>query len=413
MIAIAAVVSEHLEEARFLWTQRRRAVHAPNYSRRQFTDLDQRLEAHIDGLRVAEAGGWDAAVELLESPQPHDFFPVAVLAIEAVDGRLVQIVERAEEMPAALPALISALGWVRPKCLGGQVKPLLEAASPVRQYLGIAACAVHRRDPGLPLEHALSSGVPAVRCRALRSAGELGRLDLLPMVLNGLGDDLLAARFYAARSAVLLGHRGKALEALIGGAFETGPHQLACLGLSLQSAGMERGHEVLRQLGEVPDANRLRILGSGFLGSVRYVPWLIEQMSRPVLARVAGEAFVNITGADFNLGQLAQPPPADFEDGPTEDPADENVEVPEDVALPWPDAERVKLWWDQHRARFDPTARYLLGLPLGRDACADVLKGGFQRQRVMAAVHLALLNPGASLFNTSAPAWRQQKLLTQ
>jgi hypothetical protein len=36
---------------------------------------------------------------------------------------------------------------------------------------------------------------------------------------------------------------------------------------------------------------------------------------------------------------------------------------------------------------------------------------GMHRQRIVAARHLVLLQPGARLFNTAAPAWRQQRLL--
>jgi len=42
-----------------------------------------------------------------------------------------------------------------------------------------------------------------------------------------------------------------------------------------------------------------------------------------------------------------------------------------------------------------------------------VLRAGFQRQRVAAALHLSLLDPRAPLFATSAPAWRQRSWLDQ
>jgi hypothetical protein len=41
------------------------------------------------------------------------------------------------------------------------------------------------------------------------------------------------------------------------------------------------------------------------------------------------------------------------------------------------------------------------------------LKTGFQRQRIAAAEYLTLLAPGTPLFNTAAPAWRQQRLLAK
>jgi hypothetical protein len=51
-------------------------------------------------------------------------------------------------------------------------------------------------------------------------------------------------------------------------------------------------------------------------------------------------------------------------------------------------------------------------VPQGR-CCIDVLKNGYQRQRILAAHYLCLLDPGTPLFNTSAPAWRQQRLLAR
>jgi hypothetical protein len=43
----------------------------------------------------------------------------------------------------------------------------------------------------------------------------------------------------------------------------------------------------------------------------------------------------------------------------------------------------------------------------------NLLKNGFQRQRMAAAIYLCPLKPGTLLFNCAAPAWRQQRLLAQ
>ena len=183
------------------------AVRAPNYSPQQFADFDERLEAHIDGLRVAGEAGWKLAEDALEEEEPEAFFPAAVLAIEAADRRFDAILARAEEASAVAPGVISALGWVEPKFLGGRVKTLLNGSSPFQQMLGLAACALHRKDPGAVLDQSLASSTATVRSRALRTAGELARVDLLPSVVTALGDPKHEARYWAARSAVLLGNR--------------------------------------------------------------------------------------------------------------------------------------------------------------------------------------------------------------
>lgn len=410
---LTAVIAEHVEEAAFLWLQRTHAVHAPNYAPTQFADLDERLAAHLDGLRVADDDGWQCAAEALENEGPEDFFPAAVLALEATDGRFDDLLVRAQAAPQAVPGLMSALGWVEPTQLGGRVKSLLDSEAPLARKLGIAACALHRRDPGTVLDAALADAADSVRIRALRAAGELGRTDLLPRVLALLGEAKPELRFWAAWSAVLLGDRRHALDALRACALEPGPRQMRAFQLALQALDVGAGHELLSECADLPSAARLRIVGTGFVGDARYAPWLIEQMVQPATARIAAEAFVGITGVDFNLEQMEVPPPDDFEDGPSEDPDDENVDLPEDVALPWPDVERVRRWWQANASRFTPGVRCFLGQPVSGAACVQTLREGFQRRRVAAALHRSLLEPGMPLFATSAPAWRQQRWLDQ
>ncbi|MGJ7571615.1 TIGR02270 family protein [Variovorax sp. RB2P76] len=408
---LPSVVAEHADEASFLWLQRASAVHAPNYSPQQFADLDERLAAHIDGLRVAGDEGWQHALALTDNEGPEDFFVAAVLDIEAVDGRFDDLVERAKDLPEVVPGLISALGWVEPKSLGGRVKALLEDASPLRQKLGVAACALHRRDPGAVLGQLLAGAPDSVRIRALRAAGELGRSDLLPQAQSLLGEVKPELRFWAAWAAVLLGDRVQALDVLAAFALKSGPRQPRAFQLALQAMELAPGHALLLDSAALPEAQRLRIIGSGFIGDARYVPWLVEQMAQPATARIAAEAFVSITGVDFNLAQMEVPPPDGFEDGPTDDPDDDNVELPEDIALPWPDIDKIRAWWQQNGARFAPGVRLFMGQPVSPDGCTGVLREGFQRQRVAAALHLALLDARAPLFATSAPAWRQQRWL--
>lgn len=407
------VVAEHAEEASFLWLQRASAVHAPNYDPAQFAGLDERLAAHIDGLRVAGEEGWHCAVQAMDNGCPEDFFPAAVLALEAADGRFENLLERAAGLPEAVPGLISACGWVEPAQVGARVKALLASKPPLARKLGIAACALHRRDPGAVLDAAIAQGADSVRIRALRAAGELGRTDLLPQALALLAEAKPELRFWAAWCGVLLGDRRHALDATRAFALEPGPRQLKAFRLALLAMDVEAGHALLATCASLPGAARLRIIGAGYVGDARYAPWLIEQMANPATARIAAEAFVNITGVDLNLEQMEVPPPEGFEDGPSEDPDDENVDLPEDVALSWPDVEKIRRWWPANESRFAPGARFFLGRPVTEASCVQVLREGFQRQRVAAALHRSLLQPGMPLFPTSAPAWRQRRWLEQ
>ena len=119
--------------------------------------------------------------------------------------RIQTVLEVGSASPELSRSLVSALGWLPYQQAERHIKQFLTAASPDLRRIGIAACAVHRQDPGRPLTEALSHADPLLRARALRAVGQLGRVDLLPLLQNNLTADDVPCRFSAAWSAALLG----------------------------------------------------------------------------------------------------------------------------------------------------------------------------------------------------------------
>ncbi len=72
-----------------------------------------------------------------------------------------------------------------------------------------------------------------------------------------------------------------------------------------------------------------------------------------------------------------------------------------DDGLPWLDVARVQPWWDMNSHRFAEGARYFIGAPVTRKRCIDVLRNGYQRQRILAAHYLCLLESGTLLAQMS------------
>ena len=105
--------------------------------------------------------------------------------------------------------------------------------------------------------------------------------------------------------------------------------------------------------------------------------------------------------------------PEGFEAGPAENPNDEEVDLDPDEDLPRPKQALVQQWWKDNKGRFQAGQRYLLGEPITVEQCQSVLRKGFQRQRIAAALELALLQPEQPLFETRAPGFRQQRLLPE
>jgi len=411
---IPTVVSQHVEDAAAIRSTRTHLVSAPHVKLLHLGRWDERLAAHLGGVAVAGDFGAQQAAVALESPGTGQVFVATVGAIQSgqADG-LDKLFSLVEALPDAQNALTSAFGWLSAQSLKGTVGQLLHSAAPFRKLLGIAACALHGIDPGAALNAAISSPDAPLRARALCCAGELGRRDLLPACVDHLRDEDPACTFWAAWSAALLGDRGQAIESLRQLSVPASPHRARALQLVLKILDSDGTGALLSALAKDPANQRALLQGAGIAGNPHYVPWLIKHMDDPKPTRLAGESFSMITGLDLAYLDLDRKPPENFDAGPSDDPADPDVAMDPDDGLPWPDPERVQRWWSANQARFVAGTRYFMGEPLSRELCVRVLKEGFQRQRIAAAEYLCLLQPGTPLFNTAAPAWRQQRLLSR
>src|SRR5262249_51088629 len=178
-LPLTSVLTRHAEEAATLWLLRDQAVHRPDYDLGDLAKLDNRVEAHLDGLRIAGDDGWRFALEQLDAhPEPGETFATAVLAFEAGNlARMARVLETAVATPGNGRALVSALGWLDETPAVEHARHLLHEESAVSRRLGLAARAVHRRPSSKHLSAAFRSSDAALRARAYKAAGELGDLN--------------------------------------------------------------------------------------------------------------------------------------------------------------------------------------------------------------------------------------------
>jgi uncharacterized protein (TIGR02270 family) len=326
------------------------------------------------------------------------------------EARIQSVLELAEEKPETCRGLVSALGWLTWQQAEIHVGKLLTDESPLLRCVGLAACAAHRQDPGRAFIDALRDVHPLVRARALQSIGELGRKDLLPFIIESLTvkDDF--CRYSAACSAALLGDVGSAavLRSFVRPGF---PWPEDALKVAMRRMAPASAIDWQAELAKQADTMRLAIIGAGAIGDPVLIPWLMEQMAVPELARVAGESFTMITGVDIAFADLDGEKPEGFESGPTENPEDEDVEMDPDEDLPWPNPELIHAWWEKNKSGFRSGTRYLMGQPITYEQTENVLRTGRQRQRHAAALEMSMLKPGLPLFEVRAPGFRQQRML--
>ncbi|MBH9317725.1 TIGR02270 family protein [Pseudomonas aeruginosa] len=409
-LSIAAIVDQHAEEAAFLALLRDYAVRAPHYDLEELAELDQRIEAHLDGLALAGQAGHAALLEQLDAHAQGEAFALAVLAMQAGDDALSGRMRAClAASPEARRGFAAALGWRDWDQARPWVERLLASPEPLFRAIGLAACGMHRHDPGPALLSALGHADPAVLARAARTAGELRRRDLMANIRAYRAHDDPSLRFWANWATAQMGDE-EALGPLRAFAGQPGPFQLPATMVLLAWQPRDTSMAWIRQLMQAADTRRIGIQATGLFGDPVAVPWLIQQMRDESLARVAGEAFSLITGADLALLDLELEALPDYDPGPNDDPDDEDVALDDDENLTWPDAARVTAWWRDHGARFVAGRAYLLGEPLGEAHCRQVLRDGQQRQRMAAACLLARFVPNLPLFPTGAPVRRQLDL---
>lgn len=420
---IPEIVSQHFDGASFLWLLRSRAVDAPHFGLDELAELDDRLEANIDGLRVAAEEGWKLSLAALADLEGGAFFSAALLAIESTNPvRLEHVINAALEFDnggadqtelGPWRGFVSAIAWAQQiRNVRAIDRFFLDAAQPRLRWLAVSAYGCRRATRQTNWERALDDPVPLVQARAAKTAGQLGRSELTERLAAGLAHEDQECRFWSAWATARMGATAP-LNVLSEIAWNGGQRSNAALELLLRRLEVGGANAWLRELARIPERKRSVISSTGVIGDPLYIPWLIERMAEPAEARLAGEAFSMITGIDLDHRAFSAEPPADFQSGPNDDPEDENVALDEGDRLPWPDPAKVGDWWTKNKSRFSVGTGYFLGQPKASADWLGALSDAFQRQRRAAALELAIRQPNKAMFEVRARGRLQRQLIAR
>jgi uncharacterized protein (TIGR02270 family) len=377
---IAGMVEQHAEDAAFLWSLRRAEVDGRRFGEADLGRLDQRLTAHLAGLVAAGEAGWEAALARFgDYPEAGEVFVLGALALHhgeaALLDRALSAAAAGDEGRAGFSGAIARSGRAR---LRPFVAGWLASADPALRYLGACALSHHRADGRL--DDLLADPDAAVRVRALRLVGELGRRDLGPALQRAFVEGGEAERFRAAWSACLAGAGRAACPVLDRIVAEGGPLAGPAVAIRLVATPTEEGRAWLAALmgrGAVAGAVIAEV---GMLGDRAAVPWLIRRMRAPETAFAAGAAFRDLFEIDFDDTDLF-----------TEDPAALGPGFADLEDRPLPVADRVKAWWNEGRGPLPEETRPSL------------------RQLALRALRAAAATPGRPLADwrrtRAFPAW--------
>jgi len=149
MPIIESIITQHAEEAAFLWLLRDAACHEPHYSLKDLAKLDDRVEAHLDGLRIAGYEGRAVYNEVWAMEDAGEIFAASEMAFESSGpDRIDRVLKIAASTPKLSRGVISALGWLPYDQASAHIGPLLGPGDANLCRIGLAASVAHRRDPG-------------------------------------------------------------------------------------------------------------------------------------------------------------------------------------------------------------------------------------------------------------------------
>ncbi len=148
-MVIRNIVEQHSQEAAFLWLLREQtALSAPHYSLQDMADLEERIEAHIDGLRIAGDVGWEVSEQDLSIEQAGEIFVAAVLAFESTDKQKIdKVIALVDKRPDFIAPLVSALAWVDIQIAKPVCSSLLNAKESRQQQVGLLASIKRGQSP--------------------------------------------------------------------------------------------------------------------------------------------------------------------------------------------------------------------------------------------------------------------------
>jgi len=434
--SVSAVLQRHAGDAAFYWSQRDSGGHSPILYPPDLLHFDRLLDAHLDGLRVAQQAGWEIALaELTRWQGPGEMFVCAVLALEAQE-RIAR--ERMDAVWAVLRdnvefmlrGLISALVWAGRRCSDPWLARWLsaevpEATEPLHVAVWRAATLMSGENARFAplLEDALNSPSAHLRAAACRMAGKLWTGKKLAALAERLGDGNVVVR---AEAAIAMAYGSAAGREKI---FDARPYlREAVLGLSERLpllSGWHRDQALhrltrwVRHLGMLTPPGQAEAVDIAILldrlparltlnfvlhhGDGAYLPWVVKQMNNPDVAFYAGHVWSALTGIDLEEAGLALPlvERDDDSDAGKEPRITEEL----DPGLPAPDVHAIAA----HGASLPAGVPCLLGAPLEAARSLDILQHASQDLRWIAARRLSLA--GDVHFDTRMRALDQMQAL--
>jgi uncharacterized protein (TIGR02270 family) len=375
---ISDILEEHYEELEFLWGQRQSALRSPAYTSRTLLDLEERIEAHLQGLLI----GGEQTVALVGPGLSDDDSTLAFAAAYTL-LRLDSESAVQQVMDVFMGAKGGQLDGIRQALCYGPIDMIIGqlresfATSPALIAVATAeALAFHRQfDPKVPrLGKLLRDENQNVRQAAWQVVAILGSTSLPePVLLDSpeLYESAMRAEELTVRREAMWAAAWSRQQWLLEHCRKVSNNPLAKPWdsiLLLAVLGKPTDLERILAAGQASELGPQRFEALGAFGHPAVMETVLEgiESEDPGTAVAAAVAFTKITGADIDSGKRVQLLPKDGYE-----PDEFEREFLDEVILPSP--ELAQAHWKKVQEAFSKGTRWCRGFDLSQGATNEVL----------------------------------------
>lgn len=408
------LVDESLDESAFLWKRWEADLQSLTRSLAEVVSwTEDRLQGALDGVRAAGSGVTEVLEPVLAGDDPA-LLPVAAHLLAAKSAPAARTLLAAALRDAAGGRLSSLIRGVEVADLDRSFAPVTAVLSARGPEHSAALCRLksfHRSAPGRELNEAFESKVVAHQVEALRAARYAPDETLGRCLSAGLKSAEAAVR-RAAIDTGLYRRLPHVWELALQLTRERSPAAAPFLPLLASLGSPDEQQSVVGALRE-PRLQQSGLFALGFIGTPEAVETCLAGMRDPKLARMAGEAYSAITGANLVRDRLAAPEPDDAPSLPPieADALDANLVPTAPELWPPPDLDAVRAHWGRIRSGYAAGVRHLGGRPVSLGVLVDAIENGPMLRRPGLILEAAIRTAGRYEVEPRAFAHVQRRMM--
>ncbi|MGV8834870.1 HEAT repeat domain-containing protein [Cellvibrio sp.] len=367
---IKSIIEQHVEEAAYCWLRLENALWHPAFNLLQLNRCNERLDAHLEGLRLAEDSVWPYALKRMNQWKTADeIFAASYIAIQACnEDYLHSIVRIVSSNSVAAAGITAALQWTL--LLSGKEKTLptiqflWQQHDAMKSTIIDVALQIPEINTNAILSTSLNSPDVVLRTKALDAIGNYHLTDYQPVLYDALNNSAPPCRLAASTSLAIMGkpeqqrETAKLIPSLKGNDYFK---QL----LVWSSTSAEEDFNGWLNNTENNLSLRDLIWANAFRGDSRSLARLATFLDHKDAASLAAYAIQHITGLDLDSLDDNQKQPSDMLDDD-----EKNMSAPikqlrresEGLSSAPPDA--IKEWLTNHWDSFNNGNQFLNGAPI-------------------------------------------------